>query len=191
MIHNGIHSISLVLLISVTNITFAGQAVPPEDLPDKKTIFDDQLMHDVTHPKPSSLDSLPPPQLSDQMRDDAGMPQPVRPTPFRDWKKFGYGDSSTWYYFSSSIKPLRHVQTGKYLGKYVWAGYQREDGSYFMAQYQLFCSSGSVATNGAILGNKLGEESAGDSYPLGYPARPNTFDYVLSSVVCARKEGGP
>jgi len=138
-------------------IVYAGDPVPADDLPAQKS---------------SPLDNLAPP----------------KPDPFRGWRKFANGDDlSTWYYFPGSVKPLHHAQTGKYLGKYVWAGWRKTDGSYFMAQYQLYCDSGTVATSGAIVADKLGKEDSGQDSPLGYPARPNTFDFILSSVICGQK----
>lgn len=106
---------------------------------------------------------------------------------FSGWRKFADGgDGSKWYYFLASVKPIYHYQTGKFLGEYVWAGWENADGTYDQARYSIYCASGTYMMDGHVEGSSVGAEKGGMNIMNEEPYRPQSFVWVLAEVVCSK-----
>ena len=111
----------------------------------------------------------------------------VQPGTFDGWRQFATGgDGGGWFYFPSSVLPVHHVKTGKWLGLYVWAGWQSGDGTYKLGRYTIYCVFGTFDLVGAVSGDAAGNETAEGAVYNGEPYRPNTFPYLLAMQVCPK-----
>src|SRR5215469_17335605 len=82
--------------------------------------------------------------------------------PHTSWEKYSQSDDGTIaYYLPASVQPKRHPKTNKVLGYYVWAGWEKPDGSYNKTRYLLSCLSGEFTTEASVDGTAGGQEQNG------------------------------